>query len=103
MTPAAAAQAETRTLAELARSWSPDVFVDVHSGDRFVAMPCAPFDRSYAPARIGTQMSDLARISQVRVAAWLAEQRDAAQRDASYDGGRRLHDWEAASAAARDG
>lgn len=32
---------ETRVLAELGRSWRPDAFFDVHSGDRFLAMPYA--------------------------------------------------------------
>ena len=30
---------ETRVLANLAREWKPDLFVDVRSGDRYMAMP----------------------------------------------------------------
>ena len=42
---------ETRALARLAEDWRPDLFVDVRSGDRYIAMPFAsrqsgPTDRS---------------------------------------------------------
>ena len=42
---------ETRALAEFASEWRPDVFVDVRSGDRYMAMPYAsrasgPSDRA---------------------------------------------------------
>ena len=35
---------ETRSLANLARDWKPDLFVDVRSGDRYMAMPYASRD-----------------------------------------------------------
>ena len=39
--PSGFSEPETRVLARLAAEWRPDVFVDVRSGDRYMAMPYA--------------------------------------------------------------
>ena len=39
--PRAFSEPESRALAELADRWRPDMFVDVHSGDQYLAMPFA--------------------------------------------------------------
>ena len=52
---------ETRVLANLAREWKPDLFVDVRSGDRYMAMPYASRDSGPRDRRDRAAMIDAMR------------------------------------------
>ncbi len=58
---------ETRSLARLASDWAPDVFADVRSGDRYMAMPYAsrasgPSNRADRAAMRGTMRAVLSML-----------------------------------------